>query len=111
MPLWKQYAQKLKDEQKMGAWATMNSPLILKGETIVVQISNIVQKNTLSPHAEELIRFLREKLNVPSLKMVARVLNSPSQAQGLATATDHMAHLIKKYPAVQILQKTLDLEP
>lgn len=106
---WKAYSEKLKKQGAMSALATMMCPITIEGDTIVLEIGNTLQKNTLHNHYDDLLAYLREQLDAPSLKVITRLVQKESNAKKPYTNHEKLKHLMNSYPAVEELQKALDL--
>lgn len=106
---WKVYMEKLKEKGAMPAYATMKSPLSLEDNTIVLEIPNALQKNTLNAHAQDLLAFMRRTLQNPTLRIEARVTSLQKEKKKMTTVAEKMEHLTQKYPLVKDLKTGLDL--
>ncbi|MEM7361741.1 MAG: DNA polymerase III subunit gamma/tau [Bacteroidota bacterium] len=106
---WNTYMDKLKAKGAMSAYATLKSPLHLEENTIVLQIANALQRNTLHIHAHDLLAFMQNSLQNPSLRIITKVISSPEESLKNASPKNQMEHLVEKYPVVDELRTALDL--
>ena len=103
------YCAQLKDKVAPSVHATLKSPIALEGDTIVLQIANPLQQNTLYDHQDDLVRFLRSKLQRPQLRVRTQVVPLSDTTKKPATTQEKLQRLMKRYPAVADLQKDLEL--
>lgn len=106
---WEAYREKLKKKGAMSAYTTLKSPIMLEGETIVLQIANALQKNALHSHYDGLLAFLQGQLQRPHLRVITRVVPLQSEQKKPYTSQEKLKHLIERYPAVADLKKDLEL--
>ena len=104
---WQAYREKLKQKGAMSAYATMNGPIQLEGNTLVLQITNSLQSNTLRSHQDDLLTFLHNALDGEEIKLTTRV--SPLNTEQVTTQADKLQNLTQRYPAVQTLKESLKL--
>ena len=107
--IWNTYMEKLKEKGAMSAYATLKSPLLLEGNTIVLQIANALQKNSLHTHAHDLLAFMRKNLGNPTLRIVTRVTSLSEKSPQDGTPATKMKHFVDKYPLVEELRTALEL--
>ena len=106
---WNAYMEKLKAKGAMSAYATLKSPLRLEGHTVILEITNALQRNTLHVHAHDLLVFMQNTLESPSLRITTRVVSSPEENLKNAPLKAKMDHFVEKYPVVEALRTALEL--
>lgn len=103
------YANKLKASGKMSEYSLLNQTISLTGTTIVIQLVNAVQQDTLVGIQEELMAYLRQIFQCPSLNLKGVVV-PPERNIKPYTAQEKFKYLVEKYPSLRILQEKLSLE-
>ena len=74
MVLWKEYTQKIKEENKINFYTilTTNDPELTSPEQITVSITNLAQESILQNELVEFLNFLRTRLKNFSVGIVTK---------------------------------------
>ncbi|MBU1822630.1 MAG: DNA polymerase III subunit gamma/tau, partial [Bacteroidetes bacterium] len=107
---WTEYAEKRKEERDSSIEEiTLNREFTLSDQTIDVALDNDLQKDTLTALRHDLIGFLRERIDAPTLSLEFRV--APQEVKRMPyTAAEKFKYLIQKNPHLEQLQQVLGLD-
>jgi DNA polymerase III subunit gamma/tau len=107
---WNEYAEKRKEERDSSIEEiTLNREFTLSGHTIDVALDNDLQKDTLTALRHDLIGFLRERIDAPTLSLEFRV--APQEVKRMPyTAAEKFKYLTQKNPHLEQLQQALGLD-
>ena len=106
---WHAYARKLKKAGKMSEYSLLNQDIVLRDTIIVVQLVNTVQQDILAGIREDLMAYLRQIFQCPSLELKGVVV-PPEKNMKPYTAQEKFKYLVEKYPDLRILQEKLSLD-
>ncbi len=102
----------MKDKQ-----GKINEHLILKdralrieGTTICFSVDNAFQADYLNVFKNELIEYLRQETNCPTLNLDYKIERREENSIKAYTPTEKFNHLIQKYPALMEFKQKLGLE-
>ena len=105
---WQAYAQKLKQAGKMSEYSLLNQGVALEGTKVVMKLVNAVQQDTLASIQEDLVAYLRTKLQRIDIA-IRGVVQTPKNSKPY-TAQEKFKYLVKQYPDLRTLQEKLALE-
>ena len=107
---WNEYVEKRKEERDSSIEEiTLNREFTLSDQTIDVALDNDLQKDTLTTLRHDLIGFLRERIDAPTLSLEFRV--APQEVKRMPyTAAEKFKYLIQKNPHLEQLQQALGLD-
>lgn len=107
---WEEYTQKMSDAGRINHQMILqNRELELDGNTIKIKLDNDVQMEHLVTLKEELMSFLRQKLNNYRLMIEAEIAKV-QDTRMLYTAQEKYNHLSEKHPDIRKLKDMLGLE-
>ena len=106
---WQAYAAQLKAAGRLPAYRLLLQEIALAGTTITVKFTNAVQESILASIKEELLAYLRTRLQHDSLD-IKGVLVSTTGPRTPYTAQEKFEYLAEKYPHLRVLQQRLNLE-
>ena len=107
---WQEFAEKRRQEKNSSTEeVTLNRDFVLENQTIKIALDNDLQKETLTALRSELIWYLRERLDAPTLSLDFRV--APQEVKRMPyTAQEKFAFLAAKNPHLQELKLALGLD-
>lgn len=111
LALWKQYAEKAKEDGKINVYTilTASEPILETSELIIVHVEHKIQEQQLQDELIDLLNFLRPNLrnfNVTiKAKQVARTI-----VNRLYTNTEKYQYLIEKNPKLEEMRKRFNLD-
>jgi DNA polymerase III subunit gamma/tau len=107
---WQEFVEKRRMERNSATEeVTLNRDFILENQVIKIALDNDLQKETLTALRSELIWFLRERLDAPTLSLDFRV--APQEVKRMPyTAHEKFTFLVAKNPHLQELKDTLGLD-
>ena len=108
-PHWQAYVQQLKEADKMSEYSLLNQDITLEGSQVVVKLVNAVQEDTLAGIQEELMVYLRTRLQRADIGLRGVVVQVEKNSKPY-TAQEKFNYLAQKYPALRTLQEKLALE-
>lgn len=108
--LWQEFAEKRRVERNSSTEeVTLNRAFVLDDQTIKIALDNDLQKETLAALRNELIWYLRERVDAPSLSLEFRV--APQEVKRMPyTAQEKFAYLAQKNPHLLALKDSLGLD-
>ncbi len=108
---WHRYADDIKDyKPRLSSLLYFSTPTISE-ETITYKVESSIQKNEMDRNREELLIFLRKNLSNNSLTLETIVEENSSTIEIQPyTASEKLAAMIDKNPALLELQRRLNLE-
>lgn len=111
MVLWKQYIQKVKEENKINFYTilTSNDPILTKPNEITVQITNLAQESILQNEQVEFLNFLRTRLKNFELNIVTQKVESKLENR-LYTSIEKYHYLVEKNPKLEEMRRRLNLD-
>ena len=111
MVLWKQYTQKIKDENKINFYTilTTNEPVLTKPHEITVLITNTAQDSILQNELVEFLNFLRTRLKNFEVGIVTKKVESKIENR-LYTPKEIYHYLVEKNPKLDDLRKRFNLD-
>ncbi|TCD03742.1 DNA polymerase III subunit gamma/tau [Pedobacter psychroterrae] len=111
LSLWKQYAEKAKEDGKINVYTilTASEPILETPELIIVHVEHKIQEQQLQEELIDLLNFLRPSLRNFNItikaKQVARTI-----VNRLYTNTEKYQYLIEKNPKLEEMRKRFNLE-
>jgi len=100
----------MKDAGKSTEIAILNQPYSLLAENMIeIQITSVLQEDILERFKIELLGFLREKCNNPTIKLQTKLVQEVQQKK-LYTSQDKLNYLAENNPHVLELQRRLGLD-
>ena len=107
---WQEFAEKRRIERNSSTEeVTLNRDFLLENQTIKIALDNDLQKETLTALRNELIWYLRERLDAPTLTLDFRV--APQEVKRRPyTAQEKFAFLAERNPHLQELKEALGLD-
>ena len=111
MVLWKEYTQKIKDENKINFYTILstNEPVITKPNEITVLITNLAQESILQNEQVEFLNFLRTKLKNFALGIITKKVESKLENR-LYTSIEKYNYLVEKNPKLEEMRRRLNLD-
>jgi len=111
MLLWKEYTQKVKEENKINFYTilTTNEPLLTKPNEITVLITNTAQDSILQNELVDFLNFLRTRLKNFDVGIVTRKVESKIENR-LYTSIERYHYLLEKNPKLEDLRKRFNLD-
>jgi len=111
MMLWKEYTQKVKEENKINFYTilTTNEPLLTKPNEITVLITNTAQDSILQNELVDFLNFLRTRLKNFDVGIVTRKVESKIENR-LYTSIERYHYLLEKNPKLEDLRKRFNLD-
>ena len=106
---WQAYAAQLKEAGRLPAYRLLLQEITLAGTKITVRFTNAAQEGILSSIKEELLTYLRAKLQHDSLD-VEGLLVSTTGPKVPYTAQEKFEYLAEKHPHLRAFQQQLGLE-
>lgn len=106
---WEAYAAQLKADGRLPAYRLLLQDIEVAGTTITVKFTNAVQEDILATIKEELLAYLRTRLQHANLD-IKGVLVSATNPKGPYTAQEKFNYLAEKNPHLRSFQKRLNLE-
>ncbi|MCU0415808.1 MAG: hypothetical protein MUE33_01365 [Cytophagaceae bacterium] len=109
--IWNAYAIQLKEEGKANEHVTLYQKKLTISEdnTIQVTLDNELQVEWLEQMKLDLLNYLKQALQVPSLRISTTVIQRTVE-QKMYTDTDKLKFLSEQYPLVEELKKRFGLE-
>ncbi len=107
---WQEFAKKRRIERNSATEeVTLNRDFLLENQTIKIALDNDLQKETLTALRSELIWYLRERIDAPTLSLDFRV--APQEVKRRPyTAQEKFAFLAERNPHLQELKEALGLD-
>ncbi|MPR35726.1 DNA polymerase III subunit gamma/tau [Salmonirosea aquatica] len=107
---WQEFAEKRRIERNSSTEeVTLNRDFALENQTIKIALDNDLQRDTLTALRNDLIWYLRERLDAPTLSLDFRV--APQEVKRMPyTAQEKFAYLAEKNPHLQVLKEALGLD-
>lgn len=111
MVLWKEYIQKVKEENKINFYTilTANDPLLSKPNEITVLITNGAQESILQNEQVEFLNFLRTRLKNFELGIVTQKVESKLENR-LYTSIEKYQYLVEKNPKLAEMRRRFNLD-
>jgi DNA polymerase-3 subunit gamma/tau len=111
MELWKEYTQKIKEENKINFYTilTTNEPVLTKPNEITVLITNTAQDSILQNELVEFLNFLRTRLKNFEVGIVTKKVESKIENR-LYTPKEIYHYLVEKNPKLDDLRKRFNLD-
>ena len=111
MVLWKEYTQKVKEENKINFYTilTTNEPVLTKPHEITVLITNTAQDSILQNELVEFLNFLRTRLKNFKVGIVTKKVESKIENR-LYTPKEIYHYLVEKNPKLDDLRKRFNLD-
>lgn len=108
---WSTYADMVKKLGKSSFYTTMkkHEPKLVSMETVEVLIDNELQERELKAEKQDMMNFLRQRLNNYHFDVVPRIADAPEEKK-LYTSHDKFGRLVEKNPLLRELKSTLNLE-
>lgn len=107
---WKNYVEKLRNEEKAAELSVVNQPYELKNDFhIVIKLSNSLQEDILGRFKIEFTKYLRQSLQNNEVK-ISTVIVQEELKQRLYTSQDKFNFLVQKNPKLLELKQRLGLE-
>lgn len=109
--IWNAYAIQLKEAGKANEHVTLYQKKLTISEdnTIQVTLDNELQVEWLEQMKLDLLHYLKQALQVPSLRISTSVIQRTDE-QKMYTDTDKLKFLSEQYPLVEELKKRFGLE-
>ena len=105
----KSYAAQLKDAGRLPAYRLLLQEITLAGTTITIRFANAAQEGILASIKEELLTYLRAKLQHDSID-VEGLLVTTTGPKVPYTAQEKFEYLAEKHPHLRAFQQQLGLE-
>lgn len=107
---WQEFTEKRRVERNSATEeVTLNRDFSLENQTIKVALDNDLQKETLTALRSDLIWYLRERLDAPTLSLDFRV--APQEVKRMPyTAQEKFAFLAERNPHLKELKEALGLD-
>ena len=106
---WQAYAAQLKAAGRLPAYRLLLQEISLAGTTITVKFTNAAQEDILASIKEELLTYLRAKLQHDNLD-IQGLLVSTTGSKVPYTAQEKFEYLAEKHPHLRAFQQQLGLE-
>ena len=106
---WQAYAAQLKAAGRLPAYRLLLQEISLAGTTITVKFTNAAQEDILASIKEELLTYLRAKLQHDNLD-IQGLLVSTTGPKVPYTAQEKFEYLAEKHPHLRAFQQQLGLE-
>ena len=107
--VWEEFAKMLKESGREGDFAIMKQEYSLTGTDIDLTLPNSFQLLTLERLQQELLTFLRQRLQNRKIQLNAEV-KANSEVKMVYTNKEKFDYLAEKYPQLLELKRRLDLE-
>lgn len=107
---WQEFTEKRRVERNSATEeVTLNRDFSLENQTIKIALDNDLQKETLTALRSDLIWYLRERLDAPTLSLDFRV--APQEVKRMPyTAQEKFAFLAERNPHLKELKEALGLD-
>lgn len=107
---WQEFTEKRRAERNSATEeVTLNRDFSLENQTIKIALDNDLQKETLTALRSDLIWYLRERLDAPTLSLDFRV--APQEVKRMPyTAQEKFAFLAERNPHLKELKEALGLD-
>ena len=109
--VWRQYAERIRDEGKHSLYSTMTKrkPLLGKDNIVTLDIDNVVQESELNTEGSDLHEFLRKGLDNGSIKIEVNLLKIKEDRRPY-TSMEKFKRMAEKNPSIEKFRKRLDLD-
>jgi hypothetical protein len=109
--LWKSYVRKNIDKKDRSLYLTLNSrvPEVKDNFELEFPIENVIQKQQIEAVSLDLVNHLREQLN-NFLIVLKTPIRKGEKQKTYYSAEERYKYLAEKYPIVEKLRKSLDLD-
>ena len=109
--LWNEYTENLKKEgkQNVASIMQMHKPDLIEQSTVQFAVANDMNKVEMTREMEQLLPFLREKLNHYGIKINLNITENIKE-ESVFSSQEKYQHLVKINPALETLRKNFDLE-
>ena len=105
---WQAYVRGLKEAGKVSEYSLLNQAFAVEDNAVVVTLVNAVQQDTLAGIQEELLAYLRTRLQRPDIVLRGVVVKAQKNSKPY-TAQEKFKYLVEKYPDLHTLQAKLAL--
>ena len=105
---WQAYVRGLKEAGKVSEYSLLNQAFAVEDNAVVVTLVNAVQQDTLVGIQEELLAYLRTRLQRPDIVLRGVVVKAQKNSKPY-TAQEKFKYLVEKYPDLHTLQAKLAL--
>lgn len=111
LKLWNEYTENLKKEgkQNVASIMQMHKPDLIEQSTVQFAVANDMNKVEMTREMEQLLPFLREKLNHYGIKINLNITENIKE-ESVFSSQEKYQHLVKINPALETLRKNFDLE-
>ncbi|MEQ1586404.1 MAG: DNA polymerase III subunit gamma/tau, partial [Cyclobacteriaceae bacterium] len=89
----------------------LNQPFTFRNSTITLSLTNPIEEPILTSIKQELLTYLREKLNNNSLKVEGHMQEQQQGKKIAYTNKEKFEHLAEKNPLLKDLKERLGLDP
>lgn len=112
MMLWRQYAYSTKDKGMETYYNALvkRDPLFESNEKIKIIVDNQIQVDVIKPLINELISFLREKLNNHFIEVQIELSEAPEEDVKFLNGKDKFDALAEKNPKLVTLKNLFKLD-
>lgn len=108
--LWKQYADKVKSENRNSEYTILNREIELTEDyAIKIRLENVILLDQLNAFKVDLLDFLRKNLGNNKI-MLETSITEQQEVKKIYTAQDKLNFLLEKYPVVAEMKKRLGLD-
>ena len=110
--LWRQYAYLAKDKGMETYYNALvkRDPIFESNEKIKIVVDNQIQVDVIRAELNELITFLREKLNNHFIEIQIELSEAPEEEVKFLNGKDKFDALAKKNPKLHTLKKLFNLD-
>ena len=112
MLAWNSYAQKIQTQNKYSFHSTLvnRDPEILDDHTIAITLENEVQMEHLQAEKADLMSFIRENLDHPSIRLEAKIDIEDKSNIAYRTPREQYQDMMEKNPTLRKMSQQFDLD-
>jgi DNA polymerase-3 subunit gamma/tau len=108
MQAWRDFTELRKQQQ--AEYHLLNQPYTLKGNVIILQLTNPIEEPILQAIKADLVSFLRERINNSTLQVEGEMQQNNTKRKAY-TNKEKFDYLAEKNPLLKQLQEKLGLDP
>ena len=106
---WQAYAERMKTENHMLAYATLQQPIEVKENCIHISLSNAIQEKTLDEIKPNLLAYLQEQCACPTLTLQTTFTSPKTPSKKPYSDSEKFNELLANHPTLNYLQETFAL--
>ena len=106
---WENYQRKMERDGRITESLILKGEMSFDNDTITVAVDNHIQLEKTDTFKEELMQYLRSKLNNGKIYLQAKLNDKPKESK-VYTSQEKFNHLAKKHPILERFKQEFGLE-